>query len=69
MYVYGSESARYFHGALFSPPASCTAGCVHLQYAYLSKQKTSTTTVSTVFVCLPADNYDKCARCTAGAHC
>lgn len=52
-----------------SLPANSRAGCVHPQYAYLSKQKTCTTTVSTIFVCLPADNYDKCAVCTAGTGC
>lgn len=32
-------------------PANSKAGCIHPQYFYLSKQKSCTTTVSTIFVC------------------
>lgn len=62
-----------FDQILYRPPILLTAnsrsGCVHPQHVCLSKQKACTITVSTIFVCLPADNYDKCAVCTAGTRC
>lgn len=73
LYVLNVTCIYSFDQILYRPPillpANSRGGCVHPQHVSLSKQKTCTTTVSTIFVCLAADNYDKCAVCTAGTRC
>lgn len=69
LYVYGSKPGCYFHDAFYSVLQPVALLGVFTYNMLTCQSRKASTTVSTIFVYSPADNYDKCAHRTAGARC